>query len=159
MMETVVAFGNRVVLTVLPIWDPILQEVITDRYGQITTVMATLTCSIAKCQGANNDAAIDELHRNNGDGTFTNVAEELGFADYHQSWASAWADYDNDGNMDVLVGGHTSLNVGNIIVTSSSKLMKNNGYILGSRTFLSSIYILKDKLDHLKSDFIKTLEL
>lgn len=39
------------------------------------------------------------------------------------------------------------------------KLMKNNGYILGSRTFLSSIYILKDKLDHLKSDFIKTLEL
>jgi ASPIC and UnbV/FG-GAP-like repeat/Secretion system C-terminal sorting domain len=59
---------------------------------------------MAKCRGASNPAAIDELHRNNGDGTFTNVAAELGFADFHQSWSSAWADFDNDGDMDVLVG-------------------------------------------------------
>ncbi len=39
------------------------------------------------------------------------------------------------------------------------QLMKNNGYILGSRTFLSSIYILKNQLRHLPSDYIKSLEL
>lgn len=39
------------------------------------------------------------------------------------------------------------------------KLMKKNGYILGSKTFLSSIYILNNKLKNLPSDFIKTLEL
>lgn len=72
---------------------------------------------IAKCRGGGDSAAIDELHRNNGDGTFTNVSQEAGFADFHQSWSSAWADYDNDGDMDVLVGGSAS----------PHKLMRNNG--------------------------------
>jgi len=78
---------------------------------------------IAKCRGANNDAAKDELHRNNGNGTFTNVAQELGFADYHQSWSSAWADFDNDGDMDVLVGSNAGLD-GSLF---TQKLMRNNG--------------------------------
>ena len=38
------------------------------------------------------------------------------------------------------------------------KLMKNNGYILGSRTFLSSIYVLESKLDSLPSHYIKELK-
>jgi len=59
---------------------------------------------IAKCRGGGDIAAIDELHRNNGDGTFTNVAQEAGFADLHQSWSAAWGDYDNDGDMDVMIG-------------------------------------------------------
>ena len=37
------------------------------------------------------------------------------------------------------------------------KLMKNYGYILGSRTFLSSIYVLKSKLGALPSHYIKEL--
>ncbi|MEL1246283.1 FG-GAP-like repeat-containing protein [Flavobacterium sp. DGU11] len=78
---------------------------------------------IAKCRGANNDAAKDELHRNNGNGTFTNVAEELGFADYHQSWSSAWGDFNNDGFIDVLVGSNAGLD-GSLF---TQKLMKNNG--------------------------------
>lgn len=75
---------------------------------------------IAKCRGGSDPAAIDELHRNNGDGTFTNVAATAGFADYHQSWSSAWADYDNDGDMDVLVGASSN-------VAGGHKLMRNNG--------------------------------
>lgn len=75
---------------------------------------------IAKCRGGNSTAAIDELHRNNGDGTFTNVAAEAGFADYHQSWSSAWGDFDNDGDMDVMIGASSSTN-------GSHKLMRNNG--------------------------------
>lgn len=60
----------------------------------------------------------DLLMRNNGDGTFTNVAPELGLADGHQSWSSAWGDFDNDGDMDVLIGSSSS---------GYHKLMRNNG--------------------------------
>jgi hypothetical protein len=45
-----------------------------------------------------------------------NVA--LGFADNHQSWSSAWGDFDNDGDMDVLIGASSS---------GYHKLMRNNG--------------------------------
>lgn len=76
---------------------------------------------IAKCRGGSNSvAAIDELHRNNGDGTFTNVAAQAGFTDYHQSWSAAWADFDNDGDMDVMIGASSTTG-------GSHKLMRNNG--------------------------------
>ena len=39
------------------------------------------------------------------------------------------------------------------------ELMKNNGYILGSRTFLSSIYVLENKLNVLPSHYIKELNI
>ncbi|MEZ4757698.1 MAG: FG-GAP-like repeat-containing protein [Flavobacteriales bacterium] len=61
---------------------------------------------------------VDLLMRNNGDGTFTNVAPELGMADSHQSWSSAWGDFDNDGDMDVLIGASSS---------GYHKLLENNG--------------------------------
>lgn len=43
------------------------------------------------------------LLRNNGDGTFTNVTREAGLLDPQNSNASAWADYDNDGYLDLFV--------------------------------------------------------
>ena len=61
---------------------------------------------------------VDILYRNNGDGSFTNIAGALGFADTQQSWSSAWGDYNNDGHMDVLVGTSSS---------GAHKLMKNDG--------------------------------
>jgi hypothetical protein len=76
---------------------------------------------IAKCRGGENIAAIDEMHRNNGDGTFTEVAASIGLdAGYHQSWSSAWGDYDRDGDLDVLVGA-SSLTFG------GHRLMRNDG--------------------------------
>ncbi|MBK6542422.1 MAG: VCBS repeat-containing protein [Flavobacteriales bacterium] len=60
---------------------------------------------------------VDILYQNNGNGTFTNIAPALGFADSHQSWSSAWGDYDNDGDMDVLVGSSSS---------NVHKLMRND---------------------------------
>lgn len=61
---------------------------------------------------------VDILMRNNGDGTFTDVAPSLGLADSHQSWSSAWGDYDNDGDQDVLIGSSGS---------PTHKLMRNDG--------------------------------
>ena len=61
---------------------------------------------------------VDILMRNNGDGTFTNVAPALGLSDSHSSWSSAWGDFDNDGDMDVLIGSSGS---------ATSKLMRNDG--------------------------------
>ncbi|MFM7727053.1 MAG: CRTAC1 family protein, partial [Flavobacteriales bacterium] len=75
---------------------------------------------IAKCRGGNTPANINQMHRNNGDGTFTEVGEEIGLADNVQTWSSAWADYDNDGDMDVVVGASSFTNGGH-------KVMINDG--------------------------------
>lgn len=77
---------------------------------------------IAKCSGGGSGPGgnIDELHRNNGNGTFTNVAATANMANPTQTWSSAWGDFNNDGWMDAVVG---------INSTSSglSKVMRNNG--------------------------------
>ena len=82
---------------------------------------------IAKCRGGQVLAAVDELHRNNGDGTFTNVAVEMGFSDFHQSWSGAWGDYDNDGDLDVMVGASSFSQGGH-------KLMRNDGNVFTNVT-------------------------
>jgi len=55
---------------------------------------------IAKC----GSVPPDELHRNNGNGTFSDISVQMNMYDAGQSWSSAWADFDNDGDMDALVG-------------------------------------------------------
>lgn len=75
---------------------------------------------IAKCRGGNSPANINQMHRNNGDGTFTEVGVEIGLADNVQTWSSAWGDYDNDGDMDVVVGASSFTNGGH-------KVMINDG--------------------------------
>lgn len=75
---------------------------------------------IAKCRGAGAPESIDELWENNGDGTFTNVAAQMGnMADFHQSWSSAWGDFDNDGDLDVMIGASSFSGGGH-------KLMRND---------------------------------
>lgn len=55
---------------------------------------------ISKCSGPP-----CELHRNDGNGVFTDVSAQVGinFTPV-QSWSSAIADFDNDGDMDIIVG-------------------------------------------------------
>jgi hypothetical protein len=48
----------------------------------------------------------DFLYRNNGDGTFRNVAPELGLAQDRHATTSAWGDFDNDGWPDLLVASY-----------------------------------------------------
>jgi hypothetical protein len=51
---------------------------------------------------------VAKLYRNNGDGTFTDVAQAYGL---NQAFSSArgvyWGDYDNDGSLDLLIGNWT----------------------------------------------------
>ncbi|NQY04816.1 MAG: VCBS repeat-containing protein [Flavobacteriaceae bacterium] len=77
---------------------------------------------IAKCNGggAAASARYNELFRNNGNGTYTDVSVASGLYDPIQTWSSAWGDYDNNGWMDVYVGASS-------FVDGSHKLMRNNG--------------------------------
>ncbi len=43
----------------------------------------------------------NHLYRNNGDGTFTDVTEETGTGDIYAAMRNVWADYDNDGDLDL----------------------------------------------------------
>ena len=60
------------------------------------------------------------LYRNNGDGTFTDVAEEAGVADPGRSFFHQFADYDNDGDMDLYV-------INGIVSPAPDALYRNNG--------------------------------
>jgi hypothetical protein len=77
-------------------------------------------CFIAKCRGGGSTAKVNELHRNNGDGTFTDVSIASNMADALQTWSSAWNDYDNDGYMDAVIGASSTAD-------GPHKVMRNNG--------------------------------
>lgn len=77
---------------------------------------------IAKCGegGSGVGGNIDELYRNNGNGTFTNVANAANLAEPSQSWSAAWGDFNNDGLMDTMIGINSDTD-------GLNKIMKNNG--------------------------------
>ncbi|MDA2931074.1 VCBS repeat-containing protein [Acidobacteria bacterium AH-259-O06] len=50
-----------------------------------------------------NDFGRNNLYRNDGDGTFTDVAAEAGVEDMAADMSAAWGDYDNDGDLDLYV--------------------------------------------------------
>ncbi len=50
-----------------------------------------------------NDFGRNNLYRNNGDGTFTDVSAEAGVEDPAAGMSAAWGDSDNDGDLDLYV--------------------------------------------------------
>ncbi len=50
------------------------------------------------------------MYRNNGDGTWTEVAASINMADNAQSWSSIFADFDNDGDFDAFTVNHDEQN-------------------------------------------------
>lgn len=75
----------------------------------------------------NNDGLLDlfttnhvnpnKLYHNNGDGTFTDIAQNAGISSPQDGFSVSWADYDKDGDVDVLISGHSY----------STKLLRNDG--------------------------------
>ncbi len=58
----------------------------------------------------------NKLYRNNGDGTFTEVAGLVGLNDLTNTITSSWADFDNDGDLDLLT----------TATAAATKLWRNN---------------------------------
>ena len=86
---------------------------------------------MSKCRAgaASNDAQrINYLYVNNGNGVYTEAAAAAGVDDNAQSWSSAIEDYDNDGDMDILVSN----------ISDQNKLFKNNGNGTFSDVYSSS---------------------
>ncbi|MES2410450.1 MAG: FG-GAP-like repeat-containing protein [Bacteroidota bacterium] len=77
---------------------------------------------LAKCGqgGSGVGGNIDQLHKNNGDGTYTNVAAEANMANPEQTWSGACGDFNNDGWMDVIVGVNSNSN-------GYTNVKRNNG--------------------------------
>jgi hypothetical protein len=50
----------------------------------------------------------NSLLRNNGDGTFTDVTKQSGLLSFHPTQTATWADFNNDGWLDVFIGNETT---------------------------------------------------
>ena len=50
----------------------------------------------------------NSLLRNNGDGTFSDVTIESGLLSFHPTQTATWADFNNDGWLDVFIGNETA---------------------------------------------------
>jgi hypothetical protein len=57
---------------------------------------------------------VSRLYHNNGDGTFTDVAEKLGVARKGWSTGASFGDYDGDGRLDLFVPGYAEIDLNNL---------------------------------------------
>jgi hypothetical protein len=104
---------------------------------------------ISKCRGSSSPSGINQLHRNNGDGTFTDVAPLMNLVDNVQTWSSAWGDFDNDGDMDVLVGASSLWQPGD-----HHQLMRNDGNTFTDVTAGSGYDLFTStSIEHVTYDF------
>ncbi|MDP7281017.1 MAG: VCBS repeat-containing protein, partial [Candidatus Poribacteria bacterium] len=74
------------------------------------------------------DTDYHSLYRNNGDGTFTDVAEALSLAQWEFGWGTVFTDFDNDGDQDVYVPRKNDKNwlfVNQTLTSSGSDIIYN----------------------------------
>lgn len=90
---------------------------------------------VAKCRQGVSDPTdprrINILFINNGDSTYTEEAEDYGVDSGQQSWSADFGDFDNDGDMDLLLGQHTGQYV---------QLFLNNDGSFADATSTSGLY-------------------
>jgi enediyne biosynthesis protein E4 len=94
---------------------PVLDAKLTDIMPEVASMGASVSIVDYNRDGwpdiyvtSSRQGAKNALYRNNHDGTFTDVAEQLGIADLNQagsgvSMGAVWGDYDNDGYPDLFL--------------------------------------------------------
>jgi len=68
---------------------------------------------LTKCRQGSQPGDIERtnaMYRNNGDGSYSEVAASINLADNEQSWSSIFQDFDNDGDFDVFCVNHSDAN-------------------------------------------------
>ncbi|MEP2935831.1 MAG: FG-GAP-like repeat-containing protein [Gilvibacter sp.] len=68
---------------------------------------------LTKCRGGASAGDVNRdnaMYTNNGDGTFTENALDIGMRDNAQSWSTVFEDFDNDGDFDAFIVNHTNQN-------------------------------------------------
>nr|WP_294789801.1 CRTAC1 family protein [uncultured Mucilaginibacter sp.] len=65
----------------------------------------------------------NSLLKNNGDGTFTDVTRQCGLLSFHPTQAATWADFNNDGWIDIFIGNESTdadLNVSELYINNKN---------------------------------------
>ncbi len=92
-----------------------------DNNGWLDLYVANWGCVPRCARTPGSTGEPDQLYRNNGDGTFSNVTRLLGSKNAGGGFVARWLDYDNDGDLDIyLVNDEFILPPGN-------KLFRNDG--------------------------------
>jgi hypothetical protein len=91
---------------------------------------------IAKC-GGEQARRKNQLFRNNGNLSFTEVSVDANMDDPLSTWSAAWGDYDSDGDMDCFVGSS--------VIDEAHKLMQNNNGVFTDITASAGLDIFTDK--------------
>ena len=68
----------------------------------------------------------NSLLRNNGDETFTDVTKEAGLLSFHPTQTATWADFNNDGHLDLYIGNETTNSNGTRLI-HPCEFYLNNG--------------------------------
>ncbi|MFY0594140.1 FG-GAP-like repeat-containing protein [Roseivirga sp.] len=71
----------------------------------------------------------NSLLRNNGDDTFTDVTKEAGILSFNPTQTSVWADFNNDGWVDVFIGNETNVDRRNLGRDSKFKIHEAEFYL------------------------------
>jgi len=79
-----------------------------------------------------NDFGRKNLYRNNGDGTFNDVAGEAGVEDHGAGMSACWFDYDNDGQQDLYVA--------NMWVPEGQRVMTQDAFLYGTPEKIRALY-------------------
>lgn len=90
---------------------------------------------IAKC-GGEEARRKNQLFRNNGNLSFTEVSVASNMDNPLSTWSSAWGDYDSDGDMDCFVGSSLS--------SEDHKLMENNNGVFTDITASAGLGVFDD---------------
>lgn len=79
-----------------------------------------------------NDFGRKNLYRNNGDGTFTDIAAKAEVEDYGPGMSVCWLDYDNDGFQDLYVA--------NMWLAEGNRITANDQFLPGADPSIRGLY-------------------